>query len=211
MDHLQFKERATAAKYVRNELDERTQEAFELHLMACAECVEDVEIWRVVKEHAPEFRIPKNTSRARRGGARLHSWQIAACFAVGTGAAIGWFGKDATVPNLNSTETVVFSMPNVMRGTGECTTLRLALNTRLVVGSVPAIPAEHQLVALDANWHELPAGSYKSRRQPDGSHLLSIDPRVLVAGEIHLEARRADGASAPLGCLVSETLARGTQ
>jgi len=46
MDHIQFKANQTAAGYVANGLDESTQEAFELHLMGCSECVEDVEVWR---------------------------------------------------------------------------------------------------------------------------------------------------------------------
>jgi hypothetical protein len=42
MDHLQFKANQTAAVYVADGLDASTQEAFEMHMMACPECVEDV-------------------------------------------------------------------------------------------------------------------------------------------------------------------------
>ena len=53
MDHMQFKANQTAAGYVANGLDESTQEAFELHLMGCSECVEDVEVWRAIKLDMP--------------------------------------------------------------------------------------------------------------------------------------------------------------
>ena len=49
MDHLRFKSNQTAAAYVADALDREVQEAFELHLMSCPECVDEVEGWRAIK------------------------------------------------------------------------------------------------------------------------------------------------------------------
>ena len=54
MDHIQFKANQTAAAYVAHELDEIAQEAFEIHMMGCSECLNDVEAWRVIKTHMPD-------------------------------------------------------------------------------------------------------------------------------------------------------------
>ncbi len=54
MDHMQFKANQTAAAYVAHELDEHQQEAFEIHMMGCSECLNDVEAWRVIKTHLPD-------------------------------------------------------------------------------------------------------------------------------------------------------------
>ena len=53
MDHSQFKANQTAAVYVADGLDERTLEAFEMHMMGCTECIEDVESWRAIKVNMP--------------------------------------------------------------------------------------------------------------------------------------------------------------
>ena len=53
MDHAQFKAKQTAAVYVADGLDDHTLEAFEMHMMGCNECVEDVETWRAVKLNMP--------------------------------------------------------------------------------------------------------------------------------------------------------------
>ena len=49
MDHLRFQSNQTAAAYVAQDLDHETQEAFELHMMACTDCVQEVEMWRTVQ------------------------------------------------------------------------------------------------------------------------------------------------------------------
>ncbi len=49
MDHLRFKSSQTAAAYVADALDQEIQEAFELHMMTCPDCVEEVEGWRAIK------------------------------------------------------------------------------------------------------------------------------------------------------------------
>ena len=54
MEHMQFKANQAAAAYVANELGEPALEAFELHMMGCSECVNDVEAWRAIKDHMPD-------------------------------------------------------------------------------------------------------------------------------------------------------------
>jgi hypothetical protein len=58
-----------------------------------------------------------------------------------------------------------------------------------------------RVVALDSEKRELPTGDYTSRIQPDGSQLLKIDAALLAGRQVHLEARRTDGSSEPLGCI----------
>jgi len=53
MDHLRFKSEQTAAAYVAGGLDPSLQEEFELHLMSCPDCVEEVEGWRAMKGCLP--------------------------------------------------------------------------------------------------------------------------------------------------------------
>jgi hypothetical protein len=50
MEHLHFTTNQTAAAYVARRLDPETQEAFELHLMECGECLREVESWRAIKD-----------------------------------------------------------------------------------------------------------------------------------------------------------------
>jgi len=206
MDHIQFKANQTAAGYVANGLDESTQEAFELHMMGCSECVEDVEIWRAIKLEMPKQRADVRTLPPRRKLAAFSDWQMAASL-VGAGiigATGGWLGKSTTATDLDSTRTVVFNLPSVSRGADDCTAMRLASDTRLVVLRVPGVSKDLRVVALDSENRELPAGEYASRMQPDGSQLVRIDSEVLAARSVHLEARRADGSGEPLGCVTGE-------
>src|SRR5215475_8425081 len=208
MDHMQFKANQTAAGYVANGLDESTQEAFELHMMGCSECVEDVEVWRAIKLDMPKLRPQVTTlpSRQRKSAVVFSDWRMAASL-VGVGllgAAGGWLGKATTATDLDSTRTVVSNLPSVSRGADECTAVRLAPDTRLAVLRVPGISRDLRVVALDSDKRELPAGQYASRIQPDGSQLLRIDTQLLAGHPVQLEARRTDGTSEPLGCVTGE-------
>ena len=206
MDHIQFKANQTAAGYVANGLDESTQEAFELHLMGCSECVEDVEVWRAIKLDMPRQRPEVLTPAPRRRIAAFSDWRMAASW-VGAGllgATGGWLGKATTATDLDSTQTVVFNLPSVSRGADECTAVRLASDTRLAVLRVPGISRDLRVVALDSEKRELPAGQYASRIQPDGSQLVRVSSALLVGRPVHLEARRADGSGEPLGCVTGE-------
>lgn len=206
MDHIQFKANQTAAGYVANGLDESTQEAFELHMMGCSECVEDVEVWRAIKLEMPKQRAGVRTLAPRRKFAAFSDWRMAASL-VGAGvigATGGWLGKSTTATDLDSTRTVVFNLPSVSRGADDCTAMRLASDTQLAVLRVPGVSKELHVVALDSERRELPAGEYASRIQPDGSQLLRIDSQLLAGRQVHLEARRADGSGEPLGCVTGE-------
>ena len=92
MDHIQFKANQTAAGYVANGLDESTQEAFELHLMGCSECVEDVEVWRAIKLDMPRQRPEVRSKAPKPRFVAFSDWRMAASL-VGAGiigATGGW-------------------------------------------------------------------------------------------------------------------------
>jgi hypothetical protein len=206
MDHMQFKANQTAAVYVANGLDESTQEAFELHMMSCSECVEDVEVWRAIKLEMPKDRAEARAPGSQPRHAAFSDWRMAASLAGATliGAAGGWLGKATTATDLDSTRTVVFNLPSVSRGADECTAVHLASDTRLAVLRVPGISHDLRVVALDSERRELPAAHYASRVQPDGSQLVRIDSESLTGRPVHLEGRRADGTGEPLGCVTGE-------
>jgi hypothetical protein len=206
MDHLQFKANQTAASYVADGLDESTLEAFELHLMCCPECVEDVEVWRAIKLEMPQQRPEVRSTTPRRRYVAVGDWRMAASIlgAGVIGAAGGWFGKSTQTADLDSTRTVVFNLPSVTRGAEECTALKLASDTRLAVLRVPGVSRDLRVVALDSDKRELPTGGYASRVQPDGSQLLRIDSKLLAGRAVHLEERHADGSGEPLGCVTGE-------
>ena len=118
MDHALFKAKQTAAVYVADGLDEHTLEAFEMHMMGCTECVEDVETWRAIKVNMPRHGTPG--TRAGRSRAQhapqypdLVGWRMAASLVVGgvVGTAGGWFGHQSQTPNLDSTQTTFFNVP----------------------------------------------------------------------------------------------------
>ena len=206
MDHSQFKANQTAAVYVADGLDASTQEAFEMHMMACPECVEDVETWRAIKINIPA-RVRPTTSITRRVRATqtMGSWRLAASLvAVGLiGAAGGWFTREARGPELDSVHSVFFNMPAVERG-AECTPVRLLPDSKLAVVRVPGIAAGQTLIAVDSEKHELPNASYFVRSQPDGSDLVRIETRVLIDRAVHLETRLPDGSTEPVGCITGE-------
>jgi hypothetical protein len=222
MDHAQFKAKQTAAVYVADGLDERTLEAFEMHMMGCTECIDDVESWRAIKVNIPTrarpARAPAVLGRNSRSGVghagtghagvgySAAGWRMAASLVVGgvLGTAGGWFGHQSQTPNLDSTQTAFFNVPAATRGAGDCTALRLALDTRFAVLRVPGVSRDRQVIAADAEKRELPASRYTSRLQPDGSHLVRIDTQALDGREVFLEARATDGFGEPLGCVTGQ-------
>jgi hypothetical protein len=206
MDHSQFKANQTAAVYVADGLDASTQEAFEMHMMACPECVEDVETWRTIKINIPA-RVRPTTGIARRVRAShaTGTWRLAASV-VGAGvigAAGGWFTREARGPELDSAHSVFFNMPALERA-GECTPVRLLPDSKFAVVRVPGIAEGRTLVAVDSERHELTDGSYFVRSQPDGSDLVRIETRVLLDRAVHLETRGPDGSTEPVGCITGE-------
>jgi len=205
MDHAQFKTNQTAAGYVAHGLDERTQEAFEMHMMGCPECVDDVEAWRAIKIDMPRPRPVLHT--AARASSNYGNWRMAASLLLGAvaGAVGGWLGKSSQALDLDSTQTVVFNVPAVTRGAEECTALRLASDTKVAILRVPGVSRDLRVVAMDSEKRELPASRYTVRMQPDGSQLVRIDARLLDGRAVHLEARRADGSSEPLVCITGQS------
>lgn len=207
MDHSQFKANQTAAVYVADGLDASTQDAFEMHMMACRECVEDVETWRAIKINIPaRVRPASGFSRRLRASHNTGTWRLAASVLVAAigGLAGGWFTHAARGPDLDSAQSVFFNMTAVERGGDECTPLRLSQDSKLAVVRVAGIAAGDSLIAVDSEKQELGGGSYFVHRQPDGSELVRIETRVLVDRAIHLETRRADGSIEPVGCITGE-------
>ena len=207
MDHAQFKAKQTAAVYVADGLDDHTLEAFEMHMMGCNECVEDVETWRAIKLNMPaRVRAARAPAVLGRSAQAAMGWRMAASLVVGgiLGSAGGWFGHESQTPNLDSTQTAFFNVPAATRGAGDCTPLRIAPNTRFAVLRVPGVARDRQVIAADSEKHELPASRYTSRLQPDGSHLVRIDTQALNGRDVLLEARAPDGFGEPLGCVTAE-------
>ncbi|MDB6043357.1 MAG: hypothetical protein JWM63_1908 [Gammaproteobacteria bacterium] len=208
MDHSHFKAQQTAAVYVADGLDERTLEAFEMHMMGCTECVEDVESWRSIKLNMGSRTRPALAPSIRRHVHAGSGWRMAASLVIGgvLGVAGGWFGREAQAPDLDSTQTAFFNVPAATRGGGECTPLRLASDTQFAVLRVPGVSRERRVVAADSEKHELPASRYTSRLQPDGSHLVRIETQALNGRAVHLEGQTKDGVGEPLGCVTGEVV-----
>src|SRR2546421_8030799 len=83
MDHTQFKANQTAATYVADGLDQGTLEAFEMHMMGCTECVEDVEAWRAIKLNMPRTARPALAPGAiRRSVHAAAGWRMAASLLI---------------------------------------------------------------------------------------------------------------------------------
>jgi anti-sigma factor RsiW len=207
MDHSQFKANQTAAVYVADGLDASTQEAFEMHMMACPECVEDVETWRAIKINIPaSVRPASGFGRRLRATHNTAGWRFAASVLVAgiAGVAGGWFTHAARGPALDSTQSAFFNMPAVARAGDECTPLRLSQDSKIAVVRVPGVAAGDGLIAVDSEKNDLGAGSYFVRRQPDGSEVVRIEARVLVDRAIHLETRKSDGSVQPVGCITGE-------
>jgi hypothetical protein len=208
MDHHRFKNQQTAALYVASGLDAGTQEAFELHMMSCRECLDDVETWRALKNHLPRKVSPASaaTGTGSRASPAPRFWKIAAgVAAVGVfGALAGWFGRAAQTPSLGE-ETAFFNLPPVTRGF-DCTPLRLAPSNSVVVLRVPGAASEAQLIPRDLEGQELSQREYAVRTQADGSWLMRLERSRTLESGVRLEVRDAMGGVEPLGCIASTPL-----
>jgi hypothetical protein len=208
MDHSQFKANQTAAIYVADGLDEHTLEEFEMHMMGCQECVEDVEAWRAIKVNVPRRTVrPASTPAvAVRHGYPMMGWRMAASLVIGgiLGATGGWLGHAVQTADIDSAQTVFFNVPAVTRAGDECTPLRLAADSRFAVLRVSGVARDLRVVAMDSERHELPTSAYTSRVQPDGSQLVRFQAQLLQDRAVHLQAKGPDGISEPLGCVTGE-------
>ena len=212
MDHSQFKANQTAAVYVADGLDGPTLEAFEIHMMACPECVEDVETWRAIKINMPAKVRPLATpvSSGWRGR-EAANWRMAASLvAVGAlGATAGWFGHESQSPAFSSERTVFFNMPATERGSEECKPVPLSSRTRAAIVRISGISGGNRIVALNSDKRELPTDMYTVSVQPGGSQVMSINVEALVDRAVHLEARSSDGSTEPAGCVMGEIAKTG--
>ena len=200
MDHMHFKANQAAAAYVAHELDELAQEAFEIHMMGCSECLNDVEAWRVIKTHMPDAVVVEAARQFKKhwwGGWGMAASFLGAMLVAGVG---GFFGGTLHRPNLDSSETAIFDMQPVTRSEG-CTQLPLAANTRAVVLRVTKVDSERHLVATDLDGKELPAGDYNVRSQRDGSWVLRFEPGYLQHASAYIVTRKAESADESLGCV----------
>jgi hypothetical protein len=201
MDHMHFKANQTAAAYVAQELDEHSQEAFEIHMMGCSECVNDVEAWRVIKTHMPDAVVVETARQFKKnwwGG-----WGMAASFigAMIVAAGGGWFANSMQRPSLDTSETSIFDLQPVTRSE-ECTKLPLAANTRAVVLRVTKVDSQRRLVATDESGKELPASRYVAREQRDGSWVLRFDADGVQGSAAHIVSRGGEGEDEALGCVI---------
>jgi anti-sigma factor RsiW len=205
MNHARFKMSQTAALYVANGLDPQTQEAFELHLLECPECVEDVETWRAIKRHIPKDAVRSKPAETARSGPSF-GWRIAASVSAATliGSAVGWHVRSLQETRLVDEQTAFFSLPARTRGAEECMSVHYTADTRRVVLRVPGVPSGSRAVATDAQGVELASGRYAARLQADGSWILSFDPQALSGNRVHIDARGADGSAEPLACVTGQ-------
>ena len=202
MDHMRFKANLTAATYVSRGLDESMQEDFELHLMSCPECVDDVESWRAIEKHMPrdEGAVGARAAPAR---ARLNHWRLAASLVgIGiVGAASGWYWRGLAGPELDRTE--FFNTLPLTRG-AYCTPLEYGADTQHILLRVAGVASDRRVVALSPQGEALAARSYGARRQTDGSWLLQFTAASLTPRAIRLESQGAAGPGEPLGCVSAQ-------
>jgi hypothetical protein len=203
MDHIQFKSSQTAAAYVAEALNEPQQEAFELHMMGCSECLNDVESWRVIKTHMP---APAVIEAARPPFRKTWwgGWGMAASFvgAMGVSALVGWFASAAQRPDIDSSEMAVFNMPALTRGS-ECTQLPLAANARALILRVPGVSSERSVIVMDSAGKPLANRHYSTHTQRDGSWIVRFDAAYLQREAAQLVAHKAGTEDEILGCVVA--------
>jgi hypothetical protein len=204
MEHLQFKADQTAAIYIARGLDEKSQEDFELHLMSCGECVDDVEAWRAIEQHMPrEARAAHAPAAILDRG--LKDWRLAASL-VGIGLAGligGWYAR--SLDESLDARTAFFNALPVSRGADDCTPLKFGADTTRVVLRVAGVGRDRKVLALDPQGRELASEGYAAWRQADGSWLLQFAAAQLSRRAIRLESRDAGSAPGePLGCISAD-------
>jgi hypothetical protein len=197
---MHFKANQSAAAYVAHELDEHAQEAFEIHMMGCSECLNDVEAWRVIKTHMPDAVVVEAARQFKKhwwGGWGMAASFLGAMLVAGVG---GFYGGTLQRPSLDSSETAIFDMQPVTRS-NDCKQLPLAGNTRAVVLRVTKIDSERRPIATDLDGKELPASDYNVRAQRDGSWILRFDSDYLQHASAYIVTRKADSEDESLGCI----------
>jgi anti-sigma factor RsiW len=231
MSHLVFKSRQVAAHYVADGLAEPEREAFELHLMTCSECVDDVETCRLLvaavaaegkgRRPAPRSDALRRAADQRRSApppapsaaalraATVPGWQVAAGVVVASlvGLGGGWFLRAGSLASLEDGALEVVSLGGTTRG-GECTRIPLTARAQIVAARIPGAVAGAHLVASRVDGQPLEADEYSVRTQPDGSWLLALPAAQLLGQEVALELRTPGAAGEPaarepVGCLIA--------
>jgi hypothetical protein len=209
MDHARFKNEHTAALYVSGGLDERTQEAFEMHLMRCEACLSEVELWRAMRTgmrdgaaaNAPVIRSFETS--------RTTQWGLAASvaiIAIGSGAA-GWYGHSFSGMSVSDEDLAVFSLPPVTRGADDCVPLPIGARTEIVALRVPNANPGLKLELTSEDGTLIADGDYSVRPQADGSWLLRVRAKPFAGQLLRLQTRGSNVLPEPLGCvIVSESL-----
>lgn len=203
MDHIRFKANLTAATYVSHGLDESAQEDFELHLMSCPECVDDVEAWRAIEKHMPHAERAV-AARAVPVRPALRHWRLAASvIGIGmVGAAAGWYARPFADADLD--RVAFFNALPLARGASDCMALKFAPDTQRIVLRVAGVASDRRVVALNSKAQEPAARGYSARRQSDGSWLLQFNTATLARGAVRLESEGSSGAAEPLGCVSAQ-------
>lgn len=227
MQHMRFKAEQTAAHYVADGLDNETQQAFELHMMDCDECVSDVEVWRALKAHLPDAANEQTTGPALRGLAEppaasapilslksagerrpardaTPAWRMAAGLAgVGLiGVLAGWFAREAQGPGraLAAGEALVYNLPPVTRGIS-CAPLPLNAHASIVLLRIPDATPGAAVVARAADGAPLAKDDYATRVQDDGSWVLQFRSAALRNHAISLVIESPGQSPQSLGCV----------
>jgi len=216
MDHLRYQSSQTAASYVAAQLDPQEQEAFELHMMSCPECVGEVESWRAIQQSLPgarsrELDLPAGGPQAHASAASVSKappaprWRAAIAVAAVAlaGAAGGWLARTMQEPSMGADDTAFFALNAVGRGAEECQALRLDAGIRTVALRVKSTAPDQELAAVDANGRDLARSRFSVRSQADGSWVARLRADALGEPGVRFEGRSADGTVEPLGCVVS--------
>jgi hypothetical protein len=199
MQRCRYKEHMTAASYVAHGLDPVAEERFELHLMECSECLDDVEAWRAIEKYMPRAASIVTAPAPAARAASATYWRLAASIvgvALIVGAASGWYGRMLSDPGL--AHTAFFNAPPLERG-ADCTALRFGADTKEIALRIPGIASDRHVVVLSGEG-ELASGAYSARRQSDGSWVVQFAPGLLKGGALRLEARGAGAPADPVGC-----------
>jgi hypothetical protein len=178
-----------------------SQERFEIHMMGCSECLNDVESWRVIKTHMPDAVVIEAARQFKKpwwGG-----WGMAASFGGAVVAAVGgWYANALQQPNLDSSEIAIFDMQPVTRSS-DCYQLPVAANTSSVVLRITRVDSERHPVATDMDGRELSSDRYNARVQRDGSWVLRFDSDSLQNTPAYIVARKSAGDDESLGCVTT--------
>ena len=227
MQHMRFKAEQTAAHYVADGLDNETQQAFELHMMDCDECVSDVEVWRALKANLPDAANEHTTEPALRSlpdqpavsapvislksaGERRPArhagpaWRMAAGLAgVGlVGVLAGWFAREAQGPGraLAAGEALVYNLPPVTRGIS-CAPLPLNAHASIVLLRIPDATPGATILARTADGASLAKEDYATRIQDDGSWVLQFRSAALRNRAVSLVIESPGQSPQSLGCV----------